>query len=83
MCCARETTLTFSVIYLSPLTSEVYLLVKRFFQSCMLPLFFSGFLSYLVGIKRRTSRHVGCKKDNSHFHCYILIPPEVEILCRP
>ena len=51
-----------------------------FFQSCRLPLLFSEFLSYSVGIKRRTSRHVGCKKENSHFHCYVLISPEVEIL---
>ena len=28
MCCAREITLTFSIMYLSPLTSEVYLLVN-------------------------------------------------------
>ena len=27
---ARETTLTFSVMYLSPLTSEIYLLVNLF-----------------------------------------------------
>ena len=54
-----------------------------FFQSCMLPLLFSGLLSCLVGIKRRTSRHVGCKRDNSQFLCYILFSPEVEILCRP
>ena len=30
MSCARETTLTFFVMYLSPLTSEVYLLVNHF-----------------------------------------------------
>ena len=30
MWCTRETTLTFSVMYLSPLTSEVYLLVNPF-----------------------------------------------------
>ena len=30
MWCARETTFTFSVMYLSPLTSEVYLLVNLF-----------------------------------------------------
>ena len=46
----------------------------------MLPLFFSGLLSYLVGMKRRTGRHVGCKsrcvtckRDNSHFVMYL--PP--------
>ena len=50
------------------------------FQSCMLPLFFSGLLSYLIRIKKRTSRRVGCKRD---FLCYVLISPEVEILCRP
>ena len=27
--------------------------------------FFSGLLSYLVGVKRRTSRCVTCKRDNS------------------
>ena len=30
MWCARETTLTFSVMYLPPLTSEVYLFVNLF-----------------------------------------------------
>ena len=30
MWCARETTLTFSIMYLFPLTSEVYLLVNLF-----------------------------------------------------
>ena len=85
MWCARETTIGFSVMYmyLSPLTSEVYLLVNLFFQSCMLPLLFSGLLSYMVGVKRSTSKHVGCKRDNSHFLCYVLISPEVEILCWP
>ena len=82
MSLARETTLTFFVMYLSSLMSEVYLLVNLFF-SYMLTLFFSGLLSYLVGIKRRTSRHVTCKKENSHFLHYLLITPEAEILCRP
>ena len=81
MWCARATTLTFSVMYLSPLTSKVYLLVNLFFQSYMLSLFFSGLLSYLVGIKRRTSSVVA--RDNSHCLCYVLISLEVEILCRP
>ena len=129
MWCARETTLTFSVMYLSLLTSEVYLLVNLFsklyelvhnmayysifgrlfflknpsfkivmsgrvgvgrhprftfwltfwltvFQSCMLPLFFSGLLSYLVGMRRMTSRCVTCKRDNSHFVLYVLISPD-------
>ena len=44
-----------------------------FFQSYMLPLFFSGLLSYLVGMKRSTSRHVICMRDNSHFLHYVLI----------
>ena len=68
MWCARETTLTFSVIYLSPLTSKFWL---TFFQSYILPLFFTRLLSYLVGAKRRTSGHLGCKRDNSHFFCYV------------
>ena len=33
----------------------------------MLPLFFDRLLSYLVGIKRRTSRCFICKRDNSYF----------------
>ena len=37
-----------------------------FFLSYMLPLFFSGLLSYLVGMQRRTSRCIPCKRDNSH-----------------
>ena len=54
---ARETTLTFFVMYLSPLMSEVYLLVN------------------CVSMKRRTSRCVSCKRDNSYFLCYVLISP--------
>ena len=65
MSCARETTLTFFIKYLSTLTSKVYLLVN-FFQSYMSPLFFIGLLSYLVETKSRTSRHMVCKRDNSH-----------------
>ena len=34
----------------------------------MLPLFFSGLLSYLIGMKRRTSR---CVTDNSHYVMYL------------
>ena len=30
MGCTRETTLTFSIMYLSPLTSDIYLLVNLF-----------------------------------------------------
>ena len=54
---ARETTLTLFVMYLSPLTSEVYLFVN-FLQSYISPLFLIGLLSYLVEMKMRTSRHV-------------------------
>ena len=82
MCCVQETILNFFVMYLSSLMSEVNLLVN-FFQSYMLPLFFSGLLSYLVGMKRRISRHVTCKRDNSHFPRYVLISPEAKILYRP
>ena len=42
-----------------------------FFQSYMLPLFFSILLSYLVGMKRRTSRCFTCKRDDSHFFHYL------------
>ena len=76
---ARETTPTLFIMYLSPLISgcprfTVWLTV---FQSCMLALFFSGLLSYLVGIKRRTSKCVTCKRDNSHFVHYVLISPDI------
>ena len=37
----------------------------------MLPLYFSGLLSYLVGMTRRTSRCFTCKRDNSHFLPYL------------
>ena len=46
---ARGTTLSVFVMYLSPLASQVYLLVYLF-QSYMLPLFFNVLLSYLVGL---------------------------------
>ena len=43
-----------------------------FFQHYISPLFFSGLLLYLVGMKRRTSRHVMCKRNISHFlHLYL------------
>ena len=42
-----------------------------FFQSYMLPLFFNGLLSYLVGMKRRTSRCFTCKRDNSYSLRYL------------
>ena len=84
MPCARETTRTFFVMYLSPLTSKIYLWVTLFISKLyMVPLFFSGLLSYLIGVKRRTSKHLACKRDNSHFLCYVLISYEAELLCRP
>ena len=46
-------------------------LLLTFFQTYMLPLFFSGLLSYLVGMKKRTSRCFRCKRDNSHFLGYL------------
>ena len=65
-------------------SSEVHLLVNIFFfffffflQNYMLPLFFSGLLSFLVGMKRRTSRRVACNRDKSHCLHYILISPDV------
>ena len=79
MSCAKETTLTLFVMYLSPLTSRRprFTFWLTFFQSCMLPLFFSGLISYLVGMKRTTNRCVTCKRDNSHFVRYVLISPDV------
>ena len=50
-----------------------------FFLSYILPLFFSGLLSYLVGMKRRTSRSVTCKRDNSFFLHYVLISPTSKV----
>ena len=44
-----------------------------FFQSYMLPLFFDGLHSYLVGMKR-TSRYFTCKRDNSYFLRYLKNP---------
>ena len=29
---------------------------------------------------KRTSRHVACKRDNSHFIRYVVISPEAEIV---
>ena len=43
-------------------------LLVNLFSKFMLPLFFSGLLSYLVKMKKRTSRRVLCKRDNSHFY---------------
>ena len=42
-----------------------------FFQSYMLPLFFNGLFSYLVGMKRRTNRCFTCKRDNSYSLRYL------------
>ena len=53
------------------------------FSKLYVTLFFSGLLSYFVGINRRTRRRVVCKRDNSHFFRYVLISPEAEIFCRP
>ena len=37
----------------------------------------------LVGMKKRTHRHVVPMRDNSPFLHYVVICPEAEILCRP
>ena len=79
---AKETTLIFFVTYLSPLIFEVYLLVNLFSKLYVI-FILQWIVSYLIGIKRRTSRHVTCKRDKSHFIHYVLISPEAEILCRP
>ena len=34
-------------------------------------------------MKRRISRHVLCKGENSHIISCVVISPEAEILCRP
>ena len=56
-------------------SSQVNRLVIFFFQSYMLPLLFSGVLSNLVGMKRRTSRCFTRKGDNSHFLRYLKTHP--------
>ena len=70
---AREKTLLASLCTCRPWCPRFTFWLTLFFQSSMLPLFFSGLLSYLVVIKRRTSRHVACKGDNSHTFRYVLI----------
>ena len=47
MWCARETTLTFSIMYLSPFTSEVYLLVNLF--SKLYVTFTLQWIAFIVG----------------------------------
>ena len=73
---ARETTLTFFAMYLR------FTFWLSFF-CYMLPLFFSGLLSYLASSSRRTSSRVTYKTDHSIFLRYVLISPEAEILFRP
>ena len=71
---ARETTLSFFVMYLPPLTSEVYLLVNLF--SKLYITFILQWIAFIFGRgeeEDRISRHVAFKRDNSHFLCYILI----------
>ena len=52
--------------------SEVYLLVNLF-SKLYATFILSGLLSYLVR-KRRTSRQVTYKRDNSYFLCYVHLP---------
>ena len=49
--------------------------LTNFFQSDMLPLFFSGLLSYLVGMKGRTSSRVACKMVSCSL-LFLIISPE-------
>ena len=72
---AREATLTLFVM--SPVAELVLILVCSI-TLIPLDICWSG----LVGMKRRTSRCVACKRDNSHCLPYIVISPEAEILCR-
>ena len=51
------------IVARGPLVSKLYV-----------PLFFSGLLSYLVGMKKKTSRLVASRNNNSHFLCYVLSP---------
>ena len=82
-CCLQESQLLLSPVLISPVVVPGLPFGYPLFQSDMLPVFFSGLLSYLVGMKRRISRCLACKRDNSHFLHYVLISTEAEILCRP
>ena len=79
MCHVQETTLILFVMYLSPLTSEVYLLVNLF-TKLYITFILIGLLSYLVEMRMRTSRHVVCKRENSHFLRYVLISLDIRDL---
>ena len=74
MSSAEETTLTFFVMLLSTLKQK----------SCVLHNFdtLRHILIMLVEMKR-TSRHVVCKRDNSHFLRCVVISPKAKILCKP
>ena len=78
MWCARETTLTFSLMYLSPLTSEVYLLVNLF--SKLYVAFSLQWIAFIFGTDKKVCR---VQEKQLSLSCYILIFPEVKILCRP
>ena len=53
----RETTLTFFVMYISPLTSEVYLLVNLFIPRHTIVAGYYGFTLVVRESVRRTSVH--------------------------
>ena len=76
MSCARETTLTLFVMYLSPRHPR-FTFWLTLLQSYISPLFLIRLLSYLIEMKMRTSRHVVCKRNNSHFLCYVLISLDI------
>ena len=78
--CKRDSSLSLLCTYLP--RCPRFTIWLTFFQSYMLPLFFNGLLSYLVG-KEEDRRHVMCMRDNSHFLHYELISLEAKILCRP
>ena len=76
----QERQLSFFIMYLSTLTSKVYLLVNFFFLKLHI-IFILQWISFILGkIKRRTSRHVACKRDNSYFLGYVLIFLSVQAL---
>ena len=69
---ARETTLTFFFIYCLPRSCPRFTFWLTFFQSVILPLL----LSYLVRMKRRTSRCVQTRQ--LILSCYLLNSPETK-----
>ena len=68
---ARETTLTFFIMYLPPLKPN----------SCALHNFDT--LKHILLMFGRNEEEASCKRNYSHFLTYVVISPKAKILCRP